>query len=365
MAGPWKMARSVGLFVLKQGARPAVLVRSRIPDGEFQRPHSFGLGPDEDPRSRILLTLSECGLKVNENDPRSLDLKMVYYNKEVRHDEHLFAVEVPPRLKAPKGFRWVTPKTAFRSFLLSGHKRAMMGLFPKVLGKDFWALDHVPVKHPSGIVVICDFDGTVTDKEASLAILRRFAPGRWERYEKPWLERKISTHDCLGYQFTMMDASVEEMSRFAAGEISLRNGFKKFVTWCRKKGIGLVISSAGVEFYIRAILKKNGLVDVSYIADRNHWVEGIGHIAEEGLYNADCDWCGNCKLELIKLYRSRGAKVVYVGDGKTDECPCAHADEIFARAGLRDFCAREKIDNCMPFETFDDVKRGIEIRYEK
>jgi len=361
----WKRTVSAGVYVLRGGKFKGVLVSVEVPKGSFFRPPSIEVGPDEDPQNKVVAILEGLGLGTQRRSLRPLGMKLVYYAKEVRHDEHLFAVKVPSGYRAPKGYRWQTPPKAFGSFLLSGHKRGLIRLYPKVFPQGLQALDHVPVEHPSGIVVLCDFDGTVSEVEASLAILRYFIPGQWERYERPWLEKEISTHDCLGYQFTMLKVPVKEMARFASDNIRLREGFKEFVAWCRARGHGLVITSSGVDFYIKAILNSNGLRGVPFIADRTHWVDGIGHIAEEGLFNEDCDWCGNCKLELLKLYRGRKAKIVYVGDGATDECPASKADMVLARAKLLEFCKKEKLGNCLPFITFFDVRKAIEEKYEK
>jgi 2-hydroxy-3-keto-5-methylthiopentenyl-1-phosphate phosphatase len=367
MMAPFKLkkAASAGLYVHRGGKNEAVLVDEKVPKGSFSRPLQFDAGPEEDPKEKVIRALDGLGLGSKESSLKTVGVKMVYYAKEVRHDEHLFAFKAPLGYKAPRGYKWLTPTKAFGSFLLSGHKRGIIKLFPKILPLGMKALDHIPVAHPSGIVVLCDFDGTVSEVEASLAILRHFIPGQWEKYERPWLEKEISTHDCLGYQFTMLKVPVEEMARFASHNIGLRKGFKEFVAWCRAQGHGLVITSSGVDFYIKAILDHNGIGDVPFIADRTHWVEGIGHIAEEGLFNEDCDWCGNCKLDLLKLYRNRKAKVIYVGDGATDECPAAKADMVLARARLLEFCKKEKLGNCFPYETFFDVRKAIEKWSEK
>ena len=362
MMAPGKKERSVGFIVYKRGKEPSVLVRSKVPKGTFQRPPFLAIDDVAMPDQRAREGVEELGLGAFGDGPCSLGMKMVYFAREVRHDEHLFMLEAPQDLKAPKGYRWVTPRKALDSFLLSGHKRGVAMVYPELLPDGLRSLDHVPVKHPGQVVVICDFDGTVSEPEASLAILRKFAPGRWERYEKPWLDKEISTHDCLGYQFTLLDASVEEMARFAADNIALREGFEDLVEVCKRFGYGLVISSCGVDFYIKAILERHDLGDVSFVAIRTHWVEGLGHIAEEGFFNPECDWCGNCKRDLVSLYRSRGAMVAYVGDGATDECAAERADIVFARAGLMDFCKEKKIKDCRPFETFKDVLRWLDER---
>jgi|GEM_PF-1301954 len=358
-------ATSAGLFVHQRGKRVGVLVGAKVRMGYFFRPPYIEVGPSEEPKEKAVGLLEELGLGAQKGSLRSLGMKLVYYAKEVRHDEHMFALKAPTGYKVPKGYKWMTPSKAFGSFLLSGHQRGLIKLFPKVFLQGLRALDHVPVEHPSGIVVLCDFDGTVSETEASLAILRHFIPGQWEKYERPWLKKEISTHDCLGYQFTMLKVPVEKMARFASDNIQLRAGFREFVAWCRSRGHGLVITSSGVDFYIRAILEKNGLGDVAFVADRTHWVEGLGHIAEEGLFNEDCDWCGNCKLDLLKLYHGRMAKVVYVGDGATDECPASKADLVLARASLLEYCKKEDLGTCVPFRTFFDVRKAIERKYEK
>jgi 2-hydroxy-3-keto-5-methylthiopentenyl-1-phosphate phosphatase len=360
-----KKKATVGLFVVRSGKSEGVLVHDTVPRGSFSRPPYGEVGLAEQPKEKAAAIIEGLGLGANKRSLKTLGIKLVYYAQEIRYDEHLFALKAPSGYKAPKGYKWQTPRKAFGSFLLSGHKRGLIKLFPRVYPQGMKALDHVPVKHPSGIVVLCDFDGTVSEVEASLAILRHFIPGLWEKYERPWLEKEISTHDCLGYQFTMLKVPVEKMARFASENINLRNGFKEFVEWCRTQGHGLVITSSGVDFYIKAILDHNGLGDVPYLADRTHWVDGIGHIAEEGLFNEDCDWCGNCKLDLLKIYHDRKAKVVYVGDGATDECPASKADLVLARTKLLEFCKKEELGNCIPFETFFDVQRAIEQKFEK
>ena len=360
-----KRATSLGLFVLRGGKASGILVAATFPKGTFFGPPSVEVGPSEEPRESATRLMESLGLSDQKKSLRPLDLKLVYYAKEVRHDEHLFTVKAPSGYKVPKGYRWVAPSKAFGSFLLSGHKRGLLKIFPKVFPQGPRALDHVPVEHPSGLVVLCDFDGTVTQTEASLAILRKFVPEKLKKYEGPWMRKEISTHDCLGYQFTMMGISDDVMARFAAENVPLRPWFKEFVRWCAKEGIGLVVTSSGVDLYIRAILKKNKLGKVPFVADRMHWVQGLGPLVEEGFYNIDCDWCGNCKVGLLDLYRDMKKKIVYVGDGETDECPARKADLVVARAHLLKFCKKEGIAECDPFETFVDVRNAIEKRYFK
>jgi 2-hydroxy-3-keto-5-methylthiopentenyl-1-phosphate phosphatase len=120
-----------------------------------------------------------------------------------------------------------------------------------------------------------------------------------------------------------------------------------------------VITSSGIDFYIKAILEKHDLGVVPFLANRGIWVKGLGLVIEEGMVNEDCDQCGNCKTMLVEQYQARGARVLFVGDGITDECAASKADMVFARRSLLEFCEKEGLLH-MSFDTFNDIMQGLE-----
>jgi hypothetical protein len=51
--------------------------------------------------------------------------------------------------------------------------------------------------------------------------------------------------------------------------------------------------------------------------------------------------CGTCKRERVRAHQAAGRAVVFVGDGTSDRYACAHADVVFAKDSLADWCRRE------------------------
>ena len=51
--------------------------------------------------------------------------------------------------------------------------------------------------------------------------------------------------------------------------------------------------------------------------------------------------------------------IVYIGDGHTDLCPIQLADLVYAKGFLKTHC-EEKLFRFLPFQTFKDIKLGME-----
>lgn len=362
----WRKADSVALVIYRKKPELRFLLVQR--SSGFTTPPSIEVEEGGDKNVAALRLLKEIGPS-HSKVPKDSGHRSTYYVAETKFIQMMFSVEVDDDIELNiEGAiaRWVSFEEALRTLTLTSHKKGLIRLLSEVVDPDApiahptpEEFDHVPVRQTSGTVVLSDFDGTVTDREPSVRILKAFTGGSWERYEKAWLSGELTTHECLGYQFTLIDAPMEELVQYAAENSVVRDGFSDFVSWCREKGHGLAITSMGVDFYIKAILEKNGLGEVPYIANRAIPVKGMGLVMEEGMVNEDCDECSNCKTRLIEMYQASGAKVVFVGDGLTDRCPAKKADLVFARRELLSYCEKEGIGH-VPFRSFDDVREGME-----
>lgn len=370
----WSTVRRVGAFVCTKAPSPRFLVLEATPEaGRISRPPTADIDGGEQGHALSTVTrlLEALSLDPGGRLPVSLGRRITYYMKETKYVEETFGVEVdgivePTLDDGHVSHRWASFEEALRLLTLEGHRKALITLFTETVAPDvdlavgpMGTFGHLPVDHASGLVVLCDFDGTITEEEASIAVLKAFAGEAWERYERAWLAGDLTTHECLGLQFTIAKAPVEEMARYAAENVALRKGFQRFVEWCRERGHGLVVTSSGMDFYIRAILERHGLGSVEFLANRGVWLQGPGLIIEEGLVNEECDRCGNCKAMLVRFYKGRGARVAFVGDGLTDECPSREADMVFARRSLLEYCRSEGVD-CEPFTDFDGIAHRLE-----
>jgi 2-hydroxy-3-keto-5-methylthiopentenyl-1-phosphate phosphatase len=366
----WRTVPSVSVIVFRKEPIRFLLLERSPEKGHMFLPITATLEEGEPPERAAQRAVKDIGLEVAIMDLVDLGHSLTYYARETKHLQKVFGVEASVDLEPGKvgehlTSRWTSFEEGLRLLTLTSHKKALVKL---MLGKVYpdapvatgyvSMFEHVPVEHPSGVVFMCDFDGTVTIGEASIAILKTFAPEAWEEYEEAWLRKELTTHECLGLQFTIIGSPIEEMAQFVAENVELRPGFKEFVPWCKRNGHGLVITSSGIDFYIKAILDRHGLGAVPFLANRAIWIKDQGLVIEEGMVNEDCDECGNCKAQLVEHYQARDAMVVFVGDGITDECPAKEADRVFARRSLLEYCEKEGIE-AVPFESFDDVMEGF------
>lgn len=362
----WKEVGSVALFIYRKAPELRFLLEQEgdmwippmaVVDGEA------GHGPAAVRLSKELVP--DGGVKL----PVDLDLRVTYYARETKFVQRVFGGEAGGEADVVEGRsrRWTSFEEGLRLLTLTCHRKALVKLLSEVVDPEAPVAHpdpdefyHVHVGHRSGTMVLCDFDGTVTEGEPSVSILKAFAPEAWEVYEKAWLSGELTTHECLGYQFTIIRAPKGELVQYSAENGVVRDGFADFVAWCRKMGHGLAITSMGIDFYIGAILERNGLSSVPFVANRAVWSREMGLVVEEGLVDQSCDECSNCKSMLVDQYKARGARVVFVGDGRTDRCPAERADLVFARGELLEHCRENGVAH-VPFDGFDDVRKGLEV----
>lgn len=156
----------------------------------------------------------------------------------------------------------------------------------------------------------------------------------------------------------MVTATPREIYRFLDG-FELNRGFAEFVQLCQSQKTDLIVTSDGLEFYIRYVLKRHGISGLPVLANVGK-LHG-GRLTVEFPYdNKSCDRCGNCKGERIREYRSANAstRIVFVGDGYSDACATGEADLIFAKKDLVEYC-RENNIGFVEYDDFFDVARHM------
>ena len=135
---------------------------------------------------------------------------------------------------------------------------------------------------------------------------------------------------------------------------SLRPGFNESVAAARQAGARFVIASAGLEFYIRALLDKGGhralpVIAVRATPARTGKSGRIRYDYPDDQGGCDGDWA-ICKCRVVQAAKAKGGRVVFVGDGtRSDACAAAKADIVFARARLLEHCQATGIP-ATPFE---------------
>ncbi|SDZ04216.1 2-hydroxy-3-keto-5-methylthiopentenyl-1-phosphate phosphatase [Thermoactinomyces sp. DSM 45892] len=209
-------------------------------------------------------------------------------------------------------------------------------------------------------VIFCDFDGTVTESDNIIAIMKEFAPKEWVAIKDDILAQRISIRDGVTKLFRLLPSSQkEEIVAYSLQNMRLREGFNEFVSWTEEVGTPLWIVSGGIDFFVYPSLE--GLVQPENIyCNRSDFTgERI-----EILWPHTCDHrcqndCGCCKVTILRQFDSTVIHRILIGDSITDLQAAKMADQVFARDFLIEKCEEQKIPYC-PFETFHDIRFVLE-----
>ena len=207
-------------------------------------------------------------------------------------------------------------------------------------------------------LIQCDFDGTITEEDVSFLLLDAFADGDWRQLFTQYREGKISVNHFNTHAFAMVKADRQTLLKFAEGKVKIRAGVHELITYCHRNDFRFVIVSNGLGFYIEAVLRDIGVENVEVFAAQTRfspngveaWYIGPeGNQLESGFKEA-----------YIRLFLSRGYRVVYVGNGISDVSPARQAHYIFATSELLNHCKELNL-NCIPFADLNDIVKNLEL----
>jgi 2,3-diketo-5-methylthio-1-phosphopentane phosphatase len=212
-----------------------------------------------------------------------------------------------------------------------------------------------PLNKNGKIYIFSDFDGTFSAKDIGNRIFTSFSNGRNIPLIKDWKEGRITSRACLIGEADLMSITPDQFYSFL-DEFQLSPGAIEFYRETQKAGLPFFILSDGLDLYIRYILEKYGLKEISFFSNRGILEKGRLRI-EFPFENNGCPRCGSCKgtriAEIVGREKDR-PNVIFIGDGLSDICALPHADIIFARGDLLSYC-RSKNYNALEYETFYDI----------
>ncbi len=211
-------------------------------------------------------------------------------------------------------------------------------------------------------MIFCDFDGTITNSDNIIAIMKKFAPEEWDEIKNKVLSQEISIKEGVGRMFALLPSErKEDISEYIINHAKIRDGFKEFVTFTKEEGIPLYIVSGGIDFFVEPLLQ--GLVEEGNIYCNGSDFSG-GKINILWPYSCDekCDNdCGCCKPSIIRKLADSNSHKIVIGDSITDLEAAKLADQVIARNFLIKKCEEHAIVYS-PFETFYDVMEILKKR---
>ncbi|WP_226668454.1 2-hydroxy-3-keto-5-methylthiopentenyl-1-phosphate phosphatase [Metabacillus litoralis] len=204
-------------------------------------------------------------------------------------------------------------------------------------------------------VIICDFDGTITETDNIIAIMKKFAPPEWDSLKNGVLSQEISIREGVGKMFQLLPSfKKNDIIDYILEHAEIRTGFKDFVQYTKDKNIPLFIVSGGIDFFVYPLLKDLIDEDKIYCNRANFTNE---QIEIEWPYSCDdhCDnECGCCKPSLIRKLTDKEQSKIVIGDSITDLQAAKLGDFVIARDLLLEKSKELNLPH-KPFTTFYDV----------
>lgn len=207
------------------------------------------------------------------------------------------------------------------------------------------------------MLILCDFDGTITEQDVTNLIWDRYIPFDWRKELLPaYLQGTTSPVDVMVAGYKPISAPAREMIEYVRPRVALRSGFLSLFEDCNAKGWRFFVLSCGLDFYIRPFLPPE-MKFFSLTAELN----GTWHVKlpPGTVLRAGEDFKVNVLLDLKK--RNPGRATVFIGDGLNDLPVAREADRVFAVKGstLARMCRQERIA-ATEFTSFGEVVRSLQ-----
>ncbi len=205
-------------------------------------------------------------------------------------------------------------------------------------------------------LVQCDFDGTITEDDASFHLLDAHAGGDWRRLLQEYRERRLSVLDLNTRAFAMVKADRSELLKTLRNCVKVRAGFQEFFDYCVKNGFRFTIVSNGLDFYIHATLDNLELDNVEvHAAHTSFCPEGM-RLQYTGPDGSRVD--DGFKEAYIQSFLKQGYRVVYMGNGLSDVAAAGRAHHVFATGQLLAYYKENALEY-RPLESFTDAARDL------
>lgn len=210
------------------------------------------------------------------------------------------------------------------------------------------------------LIVLCDFDGTITKIDTAEFTLTKFAQGDWKAIDRQFEDGKITLEECLKREFKLVAASRQEILNELEKVVDFRPNFEELAEYCRKNSVPFVVVSAGLDFIIDHYLKLEGWKELvtTYTARTALTSNGIEFTFPK-LFDKTS---ANFKQDLVRQRKAEGRRIVYIGDGFGDYDAAREADYTFAikDSRLAELCEKHGVP-CTIIVDFREVIETLKI----
>ena len=94
--------------------------------------------------------------------------------------------------------------------------------------------------------------------------MARFGDNGWHEMRAQFRSGRFTLREYQEASFASVNAGRDEMMALVRDNATLRAGFKDLHAYCQRHDIPLAIVSNGLDFYVEALLQREGLDDVPF-----------------------------------------------------------------------------------------------------
>ena len=118
---------------------------------------------------------------------------------------------------------------------------------------------------------LTDFDDTAAVQNVAELLLNRFGAANWTDVRQAFRDGKMSLKEYQEITFREIQADRPAMQHYVREHATLRPWFPELRRFCRSRDIPLAVVSQGLDFYISALLERDGFSDVPYMP----WIRAL------------------------------------------------------------------------------------------
>ena len=206
--------------------------------------------------------------------------------------------------------------------------------------------------------MLTDFDDTAAEQNVAELLLSRFGDPTWQDIRRRFRAGEFTLNQYQEITFRNILADRETMQGYVKQNANLRPYFGELWRYCQEHAIPMAVVSQGLDFYIEALLEKEGCSQVPVHAVTTHFTtQGISY--EYRYPYPGKEGQGNSKGVVVDSYLQRGHYIIYIGDGLSDFEAADKADLLFAHRTLAEECQRRQVP-FRPFTDFQDVLSALD-----
>ena len=113
----------------------------------------------------------------------------------------------------------------------------------------------VASRRVENLLIACDFDGTITERDTLHLIVERFGErGLWDTLGPRLRAGELTVEQAMQLEFDSVRATRDEVVGMLLAEAGLRPGFRELVDWSAARGHRLVVLSSGFRTVIEPLL---------------------------------------------------------------------------------------------------------------